>query len=208
MPARPAASRSSCATASRSATSSSSGRSTRDAFDATYLGEDGQAHPIVMGSYGIGVGRNVACIVEAHHDDKGIVWPAEVAPYAGASRFDRRSQGAARRSRSPSASTTSPSTPAREILWDDRDESPGVKFTDAELLGHALDPDRQPAFARGGRRRGHGACDRGALDPADRGRRGDAQSSLSSLVTSSVRLTGGGPRVHRRTVGFAVPPRP
>ena len=35
-----------------------------------------------MGSYGIGVGRNVACIVEAHHDDKGIVWPAEVAPYA------------------------------------------------------------------------------------------------------------------------------
>ena len=53
-----------------------------DAAGATYLGEDGQAHPIVMGSYGIGVGRNVACIVEAHHDDKGIVWPAEVAPYA------------------------------------------------------------------------------------------------------------------------------
>ena len=53
-----------------------------DALGATYLGEDGQAHPIVMGSYGIGVGRNVACIVEAHHDDKGIVWPAEVAPYA------------------------------------------------------------------------------------------------------------------------------
>ena len=53
-----------------------------DAFGATYLGEDGVAHPIVMGSYGIGVGRNVACIVEAHHDDKGIVWPAEVAPYA------------------------------------------------------------------------------------------------------------------------------
>ena len=53
-----------------------------DAAGATYLGEDGEAHPIVMGSYGIGVGRNVACIVEAHHDDKGIVWPAEVAPYA------------------------------------------------------------------------------------------------------------------------------
>ena len=53
-----------------------------DAAGATYLGEDGVAHPIVMGSYGIGVGRNVACIVEAHHDDKGIIWPAEVAPYA------------------------------------------------------------------------------------------------------------------------------
>ena len=53
-----------------------------EALGATYLGEDGEAHPIVMGSYGIGVGRNVACIVEAHHDDKGIIWPAEVAPYA------------------------------------------------------------------------------------------------------------------------------
>ena len=51
------------------------------AVGATYLGEDGQAHPIVMGSYGIGLGRNVACIVEAHHDEKGIVWPASVAPY-------------------------------------------------------------------------------------------------------------------------------
>ncbi|HKB28586.1 MAG TPA: aminoacyl--tRNA ligase-related protein, partial [Candidatus Limnocylindrales bacterium] len=49
---------------------------------AYYLGEDGERHPIVMGSYGIGVGRNLACVVEAHHDEKGIVWPAEVAPYA------------------------------------------------------------------------------------------------------------------------------
>ncbi len=51
------------------------------AFGATYLGEDGVAHPIVMGSYGIGLGRNLACVVEAHHDEKGIVWPQEVAPY-------------------------------------------------------------------------------------------------------------------------------
>src|SRR6476646_3766481 len=53
-----------------------------DAAGASYLGEDGVAHPIVMGSYGIGVGRSTACIVEAHHDEKGIVWPAVVAPYA------------------------------------------------------------------------------------------------------------------------------
>src|SRR6478609_4882398 len=53
-----------------------------DAAGATYLGEDGKEHAIVMGSYGIGVGRNVACIVEDHHDEKGIVWPEEVAPYA------------------------------------------------------------------------------------------------------------------------------
>ena len=62
-----------------------------------YLGEDGVAHPIVMGSYGIGVGRNVACIVEAHHDEKGIVWPAEVAPYAAHLVSIGGGQGAARR---------------------------------------------------------------------------------------------------------------
>jgi prolyl-tRNA synthetase len=106
------------------------------ALGATYLGEDGQAHPIVMGSYGIGLGRNVACIVEAHHDEKGIVWPAEVAPYAahlvaiGANRDERVTQIAERLHAAALAAG-----PEREILYDDRDESPGVKFTDAELLG-------------------------------------------------------------------------
>ncbi len=107
-----------------------------DAFGATYLGEDGQAHPIVMGSYGIGVGRNVACIVEAHHDDKGIVWPAEVAPYAA----HLVSIGAAKEPRVLEIAERLHALAAgagyrREILWDDRNESPGVKFTDAELLG-------------------------------------------------------------------------
>ncbi|HEU0236208.1 MAG TPA: proline--tRNA ligase [Candidatus Limnocylindrales bacterium] len=105
-----------------------------DAFGATYLGEDGEAHPIVMGSYGIGVGRNVACIVEAHHDEKGIVWPAEVAPYAahlvaiGAAKDPRVTETADRLHQLSIDA-------GREILYDDRDESPGVKFTDAELLG-------------------------------------------------------------------------
>ena len=107
-----------------------------DAFGATYLGEDGQAHPIVMGSYGIGVGRNVACIVEEHHDDKGIVWPAEVAPYAahlvsiGAAKEPRVLEVAERLH-----AQAREAGGRHEILWDDRDESPGVKFTDAELLG-------------------------------------------------------------------------
>jgi prolyl-tRNA synthetase len=105
-----------------------------DAAGATYLGEDGVAHPIVMGSYGIGVGRSTACIVEAHHDDKGIVWPAEVAPYAahlvsiGGSKEPRVDDIAERLHQAALDAD-------REILWDDRDESPGVKFTDAELLG-------------------------------------------------------------------------
>ena len=105
-----------------------------DAFDSKYLGEDGERHPIVMGSYGIGLGRNVACIVEAHHDEKGIAWPDEVAPYPA----HLVSIGA---NRDPSVLETAERLHAlageagRDILYDDRDESPGVKLTDAELLG-------------------------------------------------------------------------
>ena len=106
------------------------------AAGAMYLGEDGERHPIVMGSYGIGIGRNVACIVEEHHDDKGIVWPAEVAPYAahlvsiGGAKEPQVLEVAERMH-----SLAAEAGPRHEILWDDRDESPGVKFTDAELLG-------------------------------------------------------------------------
>jgi len=105
-----------------------------DAFGSMYLGEDGERHPIVMGSYGIGLGRNVACIVEAHHDEKGIAWPDEVAPYPahlvtiGAARDPNVLETAERLH-------TLAADAGRPILYDDRDESPGVKFTDAELLG-------------------------------------------------------------------------
>jgi len=104
------------------------------ALGANYLGEDGQEHPIVMGSYGIGIGRNMACVVEAHHDDKGIAWPASVAPYAAhlvtvsANRDPRVTEVA-------DALHAHSIAVGNEILYDDRDESPGVKFTDAELLG-------------------------------------------------------------------------
>jgi prolyl-tRNA synthetase len=105
-----------------------------EALGATYLGEDGQEHPIVMGSYGIGVGRNLACIVEAHHDDKGIIWPAAVAPYAAhlvtvSANRDPRVTEIAEALHAHSGAV------GNEVLYDDRDESPGVKFTDAELLG-------------------------------------------------------------------------
>jgi prolyl-tRNA synthetase len=105
-----------------------------ESLGAHYLGEDGVEHPIVMGSYGIGLGRNVACIVEAHHDAKGIVWPAEVAPYPahlvsiGANKEPRVVELA-------EGLHDAAKLAGRELLWDDRDESPGVKFTDAELLG-------------------------------------------------------------------------
>jgi prolyl-tRNA synthetase len=107
-----------------------------DAAGATYLGEDGREHPIVMGSYGIGVGRNVACIVEDHHDEKGIAWPEEVAPFAahlvaiGANKEPRVTEIAERLH-----AVAEGAGYWRQILYDDRNESPGVKFTDAEMLG-------------------------------------------------------------------------
>jgi prolyl-tRNA synthetase len=106
------------------------------ALGAEYLGEDGERHPIVMGSYGIGLGRNVACVVEAHHDEKGIAWPEEVAPYPahlvaiGGNKDPQVLETAERLYALAEAGG-----PDREILYDDREESPGVKFTDAELLG-------------------------------------------------------------------------
>jgi prolyl-tRNA synthetase len=104
------------------------------ALGATYLAEDGSRQLVVMGSYGIGLGRNVACIVEEHHDEKGIVWPPEVAPYPA----HLVALGAGK---DPAVGEAAEGLYQRltdagvEILYDDRDESPGVKFTDAELLG-------------------------------------------------------------------------
>ncbi len=101
---------------------------------ATYLAEDGSRRLIVMGSYGIGLGRALACIVEAHHDDKGIIWPATVAPYAA-------QLVTLSASRDPAVGEAAEGLYQRltdagvEVLYDDRDESPGVKLTDAELLG-------------------------------------------------------------------------
>jgi len=104
------------------------------ALGATFLGEDGTRRPVIMGSYGIGLGRAMACVVEAHHDEKGIAWPLEVAPYRahlvaiGALRDDAvREAAEGLYERLTEAEVA--------VLYDDRDESPGVKFTDAELLG-------------------------------------------------------------------------
>jgi prolyl-tRNA synthetase len=105
-----------------------------EALGATFLDEAGERHHPVMGSYGIGLGRAMACIVEAHHDEKGIQWPASVSPY-------RAHLVAIGASRDPAVAEAADGLYARltdagiAVLYDDRDESPGVKFTDAELLG-------------------------------------------------------------------------
>ncbi len=103
-------------------------------MDATFLTESGERRHPIMGSYGIGLGRAMACVVEAHHDERGIRWPASVAPY----RAHLVAIGAAR---DPAVAEAADGLYQRltdagvAILYDDRDESPGVKFTDAELLG-------------------------------------------------------------------------
>ena len=104
------------------------------ALGAEYADDAGVSHPIVMGSYGIGVGRAAACIAEAYHDEKGLAWPAAVAPFdaqvalLGANKDARVEEAALALERAASAT-------GLELLVDDRTESPGVKFADAELLG-------------------------------------------------------------------------
>ena len=90
-----------------------------------------------MGTYGIGVGRTMAAAVEQHHDADGIVWPLALAPFeiALVSLNPVRRGHAARR---PTPSTTASARPGLEVFYDDRDERPGVKFKDADLIGFPI----------------------------------------------------------------------
>jgi prolyl-tRNA synthetase len=107
-----------------------------DKMNATFLAEDGTRKPFVGGSYGIGVGRAVQTIIETHHDDKGIVWPPQVAPYQVHVLALPVNDDAVR----AKAETLVVELESRgiEVLYDDRDESAGVKFADADLLGIPL----------------------------------------------------------------------
>jgi len=100
-----------------------------ESMGCTFLDRDGQSKPVIMGSYGIGVGRLLACVAEEYHDEHGLAWPITVAPYqvyivvlqggeeaAGQVYADLQSAGV-------------------EVLYDDRNEGAGVKFNDADLIG-------------------------------------------------------------------------
>jgi len=98
-----------------------------------YLDEDGERRPAVMGCYGIGVERMLAAVLEEHHDENGITWPAEVAPYdvhVVALNLDQPAvqEALAELERSLEAA-------GLDVLVDDRDDSAGIKFKDADLLG-------------------------------------------------------------------------
>jgi prolyl-tRNA synthetase len=101
-----------------------------------YLDADGEEHPIVMGSYGIGVGRLMAAIVEAHHDEYGICWPASVAPFpVHIVALVRDEEGMAQ----ADALYEQLWAAGIDALYDDRiGPSAGVKFNDADLIGCPL----------------------------------------------------------------------
>lgn len=98
-----------------------------EAFDLKYTDEAGKSHFVVMGSYGIGLGRVMGTVVEANYDEKGIIWPEAIAP------FDvhllELGEGLARQHYEALLKA------GIEVLYDDREVSAGVKFADSDLLG-------------------------------------------------------------------------
>lgn len=104
-----------------------------EAMRATFLDDKGMERPMVMGCYGIGVGRTVAAAIEQNHDERGIIWPMPIAPYhayiLAVNIKDRGIREASERIYKGLAEA------GIDVLYDDRDERAGVKFNDADLLG-------------------------------------------------------------------------
>ena len=100
-----------------------------ESMGCTFVDQDGQARPVIMGSYGIGVGRLLACVAEEYHDEQGLTWPVTVAPYQV---YIVALQGGEEAAERLYADLRSANV---EVLYDDRDERAGVKFNDADLIG-------------------------------------------------------------------------
>ena len=106
------------------------------AMNAIYKDENQQDHPLVMGCYGIGVSRTLAAVIEQHHDDDGIIWPVSVAPYhAIVTLVKPKDEEQAKVAEEIYQSLLAAGV---EAVIDDRDERPGVKFKDADLLGFPI----------------------------------------------------------------------
>ena len=120
-------------------------------LEARFLDEDGTEKTLVMGSYGIGLGRVMAAAIEQHHDELGIVWPAAIAPYDAHVVSLPGGEEVAERAAERLAAT------GLDVLLDDRDARAGEKFADADLIGI---PTRVTA--------GRKSLDDGAVDVRDR----------------------------------------
>lgn len=103
-----------------------------EAMGGKFLDKDGKQQPVIMGSYGIGVTRLLACVAEEHHDERGLIWPVSVAPYQV---YLASLPGGENEAAKLYADLWAQKV---EVLYDDRDERAGVKFNDADLIGLPL----------------------------------------------------------------------
>lgn len=106
-----------------------------EAMNCVYLDEKGERHPMIMGCYGLGIGRTVAAAVEQSHDDDGIIWPMPIAPFEAVVTPVGREENVMRTATEVYEALAAAGI---EVLFDDRDERPGVKFKDADLIGFPL----------------------------------------------------------------------
>jgi prolyl-tRNA synthetase len=104
-----------------------------ESIGARYLDAEGKEHPIIMGSYGVGITRTAQAALEKYFDDKGMIWPVRIAPYG----VELIPISIANRAHVEAAERIYAELNAAgiEVLMDDRDERPGVKFNDADLIG-------------------------------------------------------------------------
>lgn len=108
-----------------------------DAFGCTFQDENGDLQPVVMGSYGIGIGRLLACVAESHHDDNGLIMPVSITPFL-VHLIVLPSKNSSRPLETAEALYQQLTQARIDVLYDDRQESPGVKFKDADLIGIPL----------------------------------------------------------------------
>jgi len=100
-----------------------------------YLDESGQRAPMIMGCYGLGIGRTVAAAIEQSHDDDGIIWPMPIAPFEVVVTSVGKDENVMRTATEVYEKLVAAGV---DVLFDDRDERPGVKFKDADLIGFPL----------------------------------------------------------------------
>ncbi len=105
------------------------------AMNCDFLGEEGERHPMIMGCYGLGVGRTVAAAIEQGNDDDGIIWPIAIAPFEALITPIGREEDVHEKALAIYRELQEQGV---DVLLDDRDERPGVKFKDADLIGIPL----------------------------------------------------------------------
>lgn len=103
-----------------------------EAMSCTFLDESGARQPMIMGCYGLGIGRTVAAAIEQNHDDDGIIWPVPIAPFEVLITTVGRDETVLEAAESLYSALLEQNV---DVLLDDRDERPGVKFKDADLVG-------------------------------------------------------------------------